>query len=76
MEYFNWIIPAFWLLISLTFIFLVYGFRKKSWKLLFAAGLFSLFPSMYFGGTENWFRILAFLPLIFFLLAYYFKKIQ
>jgi hypothetical protein len=55
---------------------LVWGLCKKSWKALLISGIALLLPSLYFGGGENWFRLLVLLPLIPFTLAYNTKKLS
>ncbi|WP_043932571.1 hypothetical protein [Bacillus sp. EB01] len=71
---FYWVGFIFWLLIGASMLLFLWGLKKKSWKSLFVSGIVLILPSLYFLGAENWFRILAFLPLISFLLAYYSRK--
>ncbi|WP_129690984.1 hypothetical protein [Gottfriedia acidiceleris] len=76
MEYagFYWVGLIFWLLISSGIILLVWGLRKKSWKTLIVSGVALILPTLYFGGAESWFKLVAFLPMIPFVLAYIIKK--
>ncbi|MEY2193126.1 hypothetical protein AB7942_10325 [Neobacillus sp. BF23-41] len=71
---FYWVGFVLWLLIGISLIFLVWGVGKKSWKALLISGISLVVPSLYFIGAENWFRLIAFLPIICFLLAYYTRK--
>lgn len=61
------------LLVS-ALVLLAYGLRKKSWQSLLISGIAFLLPMLYFGGAENWFKLLALVPLVPFILAYYIKK--
>jgi hypothetical protein len=71
---FYWVGLIFWLLIGIALLLLVWGLWKKSWIVLLVSGIALLLPSLYFGGAENWFRLLVLLPLIPFVLAFYTKK--
>ena len=71
---FYWVGLIFWLLISSGFILLVLGLWKKSWKTLVVSGVALILPTLYFGGAENWFKMVVFLPLIPLVLAYIIKK--
>ncbi|MBO9130791.1 hypothetical protein [Bacillus sp. 165] len=71
---FYWVGLIFWLLISSGLILLVWGLWKKSWKSLLMSGIALILPTLYFGGAETWFRLLAFFPLIPFVLAYIIKR--
>ena len=71
---FYWAGLIFWILIGASLLLFIWGLRRKSWKLLLMSGITVLLPSLYFGGAENWFRLLALLPLIPFALAYYTRK--
>lgn len=71
---FYWVGFVFWLLIGVSLLLLLWGLSKKSWKALLMSGIALVLPSFYFFGAENWFRIVAFLPIICFLLAYYTRK--
>jgi len=71
---FYWIGFIFWVLIGTGLLLTLYGLWKKSWKALLLSGVVLILPMLYFGGAENWFRILAFVPLLPFVLAYYTKK--
>ncbi|MEH7347701.1 hypothetical protein [Gottfriedia acidiceleris] len=76
MEYagFYWVGLIFWLLISSGFILLVWGLWKKSWKTLIVSGVALILPTLYFGGAESWIKLVVFLPMIPFVLAYFIKK--
>jgi len=71
---FYWTGLIFWILVIASFLLLIWGIRKKSWKALLCSGVFIILPSLYFGGAENWYRLLVLLPLIPFVLAYFTKK--
>ncbi|MCF6412069.1 hypothetical protein [Pseudalkalibacillus salsuginis] len=71
---FYWVSLIFWLLIGVALLLFVWGLWKKSWIALLTSGIALLLPSLYFGGAENWFRLLVLLPLIPFALAYKHKK--
>ncbi|XRG80618.1 hypothetical protein V5E38_10095 [Rossellomorea sp. GAMAL-10_SWC] len=71
---FYWVGLIFWLLISSGFILLVLGLWKKSWKTLILSGVALILPTLYFGGVESWFKLVAFLPMIPLALAYIIKK--
>lgn len=71
---FYWAGLIFWILIGASLLLFIWGRWKKSWKALLVSGMALLLPSLYFGGAENWFRLLVFLPLIPFVFAYYTKK--
>jgi hypothetical protein len=73
---FYWMGLIFWLLIGVALLLLIWGLWKKSWKALLISGIALLLPSLYFGGAENWFRLLVLLPLIPFTLAYNTKKLS
>ncbi|MBT2642413.1 hypothetical protein J7I80_09255 [Bacillus sp. ISL-41] len=64
----------FWLLVIAFGFLLVGGLITKSWKLLLMSGLAVTLPSLYFGGAENWFSILALVPLIPFGLSYFMAR--
>lgn len=72
---FYWVGFIFWLLIGVALFLSVYGLWKKSWPLLLISGMAFLLPMLYFAGAENWFRLLALVPLIPFALAYYIKRV-
>ncbi|MGV2941268.1 hypothetical protein AB5I83_16820 [Mesobacillus sp. LC4] len=61
----------FWLLVVAFGFLLIGGFIAKSWKLLLMSGLAVTLPSLYFLGAENWFRVLALVPLVPFGLSYF-----
>lgn len=71
---FYWGGLIFWVLIGSGLILWAWGLWKKSWKSLLISGISLILPMLYFGGAENWFRLLALLPLIPFALAFYIKK--
>ena len=54
----------FWLLIIVFGFLFIGGLMNKSWRLLLISGLAVTLPSLYFWGAENWFRVLAFVPLL------------
>lgn len=64
----------FWLLVAAFGFLLIGGLITKSWKLVLMSGLAVTLPSLYFGGAENWFRILALVPLIPFGLSYFMAR--
>ncbi len=63
-----------WVLIVVAAACLLLGLWKKSWKYLMSSGLALFIPSLYFWGAENWFKLIALLPWLVFLLAYYMYK--
>ncbi|TYR81321.1 hypothetical protein FZC66_05535 [Priestia megaterium] len=63
-----------WLLIGASLFLFGWGVWKKSEKALFMGGLAILLPSVIFIGAEGWMKLVAFLPLVFFGLAYYIQK--
>lgn len=65
---------TFWLLIGVSVLLFVWGLWKKSWKTLLISGFTTIPPTLYFSGAENWFKVLALLPLLLFFLAYYTRK--
>ncbi|MGG0657242.1 hypothetical protein [Rummeliibacillus pycnus] len=65
-----WIGLIFWILIGTSIFLFIWGIWKQSWKTLLISGIALMLPSLYFLGAENWFRILAFLPIIPLFLAY------
>jgi hypothetical protein len=71
---FYWVGLTFWIFVVASFLLLIWGLSKKSWQVLIFSGILLILPSLYFGGTENWFRLLVLFPLIPFVLAYYTKK--
>ncbi|MGG0178835.1 hypothetical protein [Gottfriedia acidiceleris] len=71
---FYWVGLIFWLLFSTGFILLVLGLWKKSWKSLVVSGVALILPTLYFGGAENWFKLVVFLPIIPLALAFIIKK--
>lgn len=64
----------FWLLIVAFGFLFIWGLINKSWRLLLMSGMAVTFPSLYFLGAENGFRLLALVPLIPFGLSYFFAK--
>ncbi|WP_226087438.1 hypothetical protein [Mesobacillus sp. S13] len=64
----------FWLLIVAFGFLLIGGLIYKSWKLLLMSGLAVTLPSLYFGGAENWLRIIALVPLIPFGMSYFMAR--
>lgn len=71
---FYWAGFIFWSLIIIAISLLGYGLWRKSWKALIVSGIVFFPPMLYFSGAENWFRLLALIPLVPFVLAYYLKK--
>lgn len=71
---FYWVGLVFWLLIGASLFFLVWGLYKKSWKAFIISGIALILPSLYFLGAENWFRLIAGLPILCFLFAYHTRK--
>ncbi|PGM53325.1 hypothetical protein [Bacillus sp. AFS053548] len=71
---FYWVGLIFWLLISSGCVLLVFGLWKKSWKTLIMSGVALILPTLYFGGAESWFMLVAFLPMIPLALALIIKK--
>jgi hypothetical protein len=71
---FYWMGLIFWILVGVSFLLLIWGLWKRSWKVLIFSGISLLLPSLYFVGGENWSRLLIVLPLIPFVLAYYTQK--
>lgn len=71
---FYWAGFIFWTLILTALLLSVYGLWKKSWQALLISGVAFLLPMLYFGGAENGFKLLALVPLVPFVLAYYTKK--
>jgi len=71
---FYWVGLIFWILIGASLLLFIWGLWKKSWKALLMSGISLLLPSLYFGGAENWFRLLVLLPLVPFVLAYCTRK--
>lgn len=71
---FYWVGFIFWILIGAALLLSVYGLWKKSWQALIISGIAFLLPMLYFGGAQNWLRLLALVPIIPFVLAYYTKK--
>ncbi|TKC19627.1 hypothetical protein [Robertmurraya kyonggiensis] len=71
---FYWMGFIFLLLIIVSFVLLILGLWKKSWKFLIFSGISLILPSLYFSGAENWFRLLVLFPIIPFALTYYIKK--
>ncbi|MGD6900064.1 hypothetical protein [Bacillus infantis] len=71
---FYWMGLIFWTLIIASFLLLILGLLKKSWRFLIYSGISLILPSLYFVGGENWVRLLVLFPLIPFVLAYYIKK--
>jgi hypothetical protein len=66
---------VFWLLIFVSLFFILWGIWKMSWKALISSGITSFPVCLYFfAAAENAFRLLIFLPLILFILAYLFRK--
>lgn len=64
----------FWLLVVASGILFLAGLISRSWKLLLLSGLAVFLPSLYFLGAENWFRIIAVVPLIPFGFSFFFAK--
>ena len=71
---FYWVGLIFWTLIGAGLLLMVWGLIKKSWLALLISGAALLLPCLYFGGAENWLRMLVLLPLIPFVLAYHTRK--
>ncbi|MDQ0232695.1 CHASE2 domain-containing sensor protein [Metabacillus malikii] len=71
---FYWVRFIFWILIVVSSLLLIGGLWKKSWKVIICSGILIILPSLYFGGAENWFRLLVLFPLIPFVLAFYIKN--
>jgi hypothetical protein len=71
---FYWVGLIYWIIVVTSFLLLIWGLWKKSWKVMIFSGISLILPSLYFGGAENWFRLLVPFPLIPFVLAYYIKK--
>ncbi|SFD61897.1 hypothetical protein [Bacillus sp. UNCCL81] len=71
----DFILPGiiFWTLIIVGLFFFIYGLWKNSWKALNMSALF-LLPMLYFVGAGDSIRLLGFVPLIPFILAFYKKK--
>lgn len=67
---FYWYGLLFWLLVGVSFLLFILGLWRGSWKALFISGILFIFPSLYFIGAENWFRILVVIPVVPFVLAY------
>lgn len=66
----------FWLLIIAAGFLFIGGLINKSWKLFLMSGLSVTLPSLYFLGAENWFRILAIVPLLPLGLSYFMARKQ
>lgn len=64
----------FWLLVVAFGVLFIYGLVSKSWKLLLLSGIAVFLPSLYFLGAENWFRILALIPLLLLGMGYLFAR--
>ncbi|PRS26180.1 hypothetical protein C6W19_25795 [Bacillus sp. RJGP41] len=71
---FFWVGLVFWLLIGASLLLFIWGLWKKSWKALLISGIALVLPSLYFLGGNGWYRLVALLPLIPFLLAFYTRK--
>ncbi|MEE3953480.1 hypothetical protein [Peribacillus frigoritolerans] len=65
---------VFWTLIGASLLLFIWGLWKKSWKALLISGIALVPPSLYFLGGNSWFRLVALLPLISLLLAFYTRK--
>lgn len=64
----------FWLMIGVAGVLFAFGLKTKSWKALLWSGVTIFLPSLYFLGAENWFRILALVPLVPIGFAYFINK--
>ncbi|MFD2630321.1 hypothetical protein [Oceanobacillus kapialis] len=64
----------FWVLFSVASVLLVFGLWKSSSKQLIMSGCAFLLPTLYFAGAENWLRLLIFLPMVLFVLAFFISK--
>lgn len=71
---FYWVGLIFWGLIGSGLFLLTWGLWKKSWRSFLLSGMALFLPMLFFGGANNWFRLLSLLPLIPFALAFYTKK--
>jgi len=71
---FYWAGFIFWFLIVASFLLLILGLWKKSWKVLICSGISLILPSLYFIGGEGSVRLLVLFPLIPFVLANYVNK--
>ncbi len=72
---FNWMGFIFWILVVASFLLLIWGLWKNSWKAFIISGISILLPSLYFlVAAENSFRLLVLVPLVPFVLAYFTKK--
>ena len=71
---FYWVGFIFSTLIVSALLLSIYGLWQKSWQSFIMSGIAFLLPMLYFAGAENWFKLLSFVPLVPFVLAYYVKK--
>jgi hypothetical protein len=65
----------FWLLIFISLLLILWSIWRMSWKALVSSGI-TFFPIglYFFAAAENAFRLLIFLPIISFILAYFIRK--
>lgn len=71
---FYWAGFIFWALIFIAVLLFIYGIWKKSWQSFIISGMALVLPMLYFGCAENAFKLLMFVPLIPFSLAYIIRK--
>lgn len=71
---FYWVGFIFWTRVVVALLLSVYGIWKKSWQALIISGIAFVLPMLYFVGAENWFKLLALVPLVPFALAYFIRK--
>lgn len=71
---FYWAGFLFWTTIGTGLLLFLYGIIQKSWLTLIFSGIALFLPMLYFAGANNWFRLLAFVPLIPWTLAFFLKK--
>ena len=71
---FYWVGLIFWSLIGAGLFLMVWGLIKKSWLALLISGAALLPLCLYYGGADNWLRMLVLLPIIPLVLAYHTRK--
>jgi hypothetical protein len=74
MEFFGWASFLFWSLAIGSWIALLQGFWKKSWRSVFISSILAILPSLYFLiAVNNSYQYLALTPVILLILSYVLK---
>jgi hypothetical protein len=70
----NWVVFALWALTVIGLLSLIYGLFVRSHRSLNVSGITMIVPMLYFLSANNWFRLLALVPVIPFIFSLFIGK--